>query len=67
MHEGAPTAASGRISRGNHTLPTSEALPTIDWHADPSEVEKRFHGSSPANMKMAKSGIPAFSTSWKTT
>ena len=53
----APIDASGRISRGNHTLPTRPALPTIEPVPPPRPAENRLYGSRPASRKIAKYGI----------
>ena len=53
-----PTAASGRISRGNATFFTSPAFATTDKQAADSPVEKRFHTSRPDSKKIGNSGTP---------
>ena len=53
-----PTAASGRISRGNATFLTSPALATTDEHAAPRAVENRFHTSRPDSRKIGNAGTP---------
>ena len=55
----APIDASGRISRGNHTLVTRLALPTIEVVPPPRPAEKRLYGSSPDSRKIGKDGIAA--------
>ena len=49
-----PTAASGRISRGNDTFLTRPELATTEPVAAPSPVENRFHTSRPDNSQIGK-------------
>ena len=53
-----PTAASGRISRGNETFLTSPELATTDVQAAAKPVEKRFHTRSPDSKKIGNDGTP---------
>ena len=57
-----PTAASGRISRGNATFFTRFALEITDWAPAVSDTEKRFHASSPERRQTGKSGMSLPST-----
>ena len=53
-----PTAASGRISRGNETFFTRPELATTDPVAAPSPVENRFHTSRPERSQIGNAGMP---------
>ena len=53
-----PTAASGRISRGNDTFFTSPEFATTEPVAAPSPVENRFHTSRPESSQIGKAGMP---------
>ncbi len=62
-----PTAASGRISRGNETFLTRPALATTELQAPASPVEKRFHTSRPDSRKIGKPGTAVPRMSWNAT
>src|SRR3954465_9336384 len=63
----APTPANGRISRGNHTLLTSDELPVIDCVAPINEPTKRFQAKVPESSQIGKYGMPSLRITWNTT
>ncbi len=54
-----PTFASGRIARGNLTLPTSDEFAVIETVAVSIAVDAKVHTSSPHSTQMANRGNPA--------